>query len=248
MISLRQVLTFLRRSKVIVGIGLVAACVVSTTFWSQVPPSYNAMSSIVLVAPNQMPVVQSSNQAEYQNPLLSFDPGLSTTATILVEKLNSTAAQDELGVTSSSGTELVVTDASQQSSNDFQVVRPFVYVEASADNETEAETLASKTVAKLRADLEAEQVRVGAPRDQLIQVVDVVAPTQAVTSQGARIASAVGGGAASLMVAAAFALYRGRDRLRRQENLENVPAAPQSSDRHELEKSNFDSPTRRIQR
>lgn len=171
-------------------VGLLVTAVMSVFAYVAVAPSFKSEAIVVLVPP-LLGSTDTGPDGEESNPLLMFDSSLSTTALVLVRSLDSEEVQATVGVNSADGSVLEVSDGSLLNPNDFQVVRPFVIINAEARSPDKAIEIVNRTMDRVRDDLRARQEQLRAPPSTYIGFEVVVAPTIPVVDRGSQITAAL---------------------------------------------------------
>jgi hypothetical protein len=104
--------------------GLLLSVALAAITFAVTPPVYTSSGEAVLVLPKQVGANQAN--ANQTNPLINFDPSLSTTAEIMIDGLTSPAVESLINL--APGDSFTVTntnDGGFQSAN--QSVNPFIY-------------------------------------------------------------------------------------------------------------------------
>jgi hypothetical protein len=125
------------------------------------------------------------------NPLLQFGDGLTTTAGIIIQVMNTPAALEQLGAPIG-GPVTITVDSGQSNPNLLNIKGPFMYIQAeSASAETAIGTvLRAQQLA--RDELLKRQDEVGAPPSTFLVLVDVVAASPPQALLGAKWQAAGG--------------------------------------------------------
>lgn len=185
----RAILGLIRRPLVgppvfVLSLGLAAVA------YLQVPAHYASSTTMVLTTPttggtlNQDP----NNPTGLSNPLLHFGDGLRTTASIVIQVLNTPQAQETLGV--QAGTTLVVNDG-RTDPNLLGTNGPFIHIESESKSAADAQLAVSKARQFAQEELARRQQAVGAPPSTFIVAVDVVPPSAPEAQTGAKTQAAV---------------------------------------------------------
>jgi hypothetical protein len=138
--------------------------------YASVPRTYVSTSVLVLT----LPTTGSSQPADLDrprdqiNPLLNFDKGLSTSATILIQAISTPETAAELGVPPGSDTWFEVTNGS--SNPELLITGPFIFIQGNSSTAAGAVDIVRKVEERAR--------------------VEVVQPTEPEAKGGSRIRSA----------------------------------------------------------
>lgn len=203
-----------------IGLPVVAfALAVGALAWFMTTPRFTSNAMLVLTSPTLGGSLSedTSQPSKLTNPLLNFDGGLRTTASILIQVMNTREVSAELGVDGGS-TKLTVDDGSSNPSL-FYTNGPFVNVAAESASEDGASDLVARAEARVRQELLNRQAALGAPLSTYITATDVVLPTppQMTRDKQLKSASAAFAAAFAIGLAVAYGGYRlvTRRRLRR---------------------------------
>jgi hypothetical protein len=192
--------------------------------YASVPRTYVSTSVLVLTLPTTgaSQPADATRARDQINPLLNFDKGLSTSATILIQALSTPETATELGVPPGSDTWFEVTNGS--SNPELLITGPFIFVQGNSGTSAGAIDIVRKVEDRARAELANRQREVQAPSSTYISAVEVVPPTTPETKGGSRVRSAAAAFALGLFgsLAATFAFesvtqYRRRRAERRAE-------------------------------
>jgi hypothetical protein len=119
------------------------------------------------------------------NPLLTFGDGLKTTSAILIQAMNDPDVKAELGAPENSATQITVDDGRTNPSL-LDTTGPFVYIAVDARTAAEASTIVGRAQQRVRAELDARQKELGAPKGTFITAADVspaTVPEQVLTGK-----------------------------------------------------------------
>jgi hypothetical protein len=158
--------------------------------YASVPRTYVSTSVLVLT----LPTTGSSQPADLDrprdqiNPLLNFDKGLSTSATILIQAISTPETAAELGVPPGSDTWFEVTNGS--SNPELLITGPFIFIQGNSGTAAGAVDIVRKVEERARIELANRQREVQAPSSTYISAVEVVQPTEPEAKGGSRIRSA----------------------------------------------------------
>ncbi|WP_203881907.1 hypothetical protein [Planotetraspora kaengkrachanensis] len=106
------------------------------------------------------------------NPLLTFGDGLKTTSAILIQAMNDPDVKAELGAPENGPTQITVDDG-RTNPNLLDTTGPFVYIAVDARTGSEASGIVGKAQQRVRAELDARQKELGAPKGTFITAADV---------------------------------------------------------------------------
>lgn len=186
-----------------VGLSLIMAAVAfAMLVIFLVPLKYKSSAFLVLTTPaaGGTYIENPREPLGQSNPLLLFNDGLRTTATILIHSMNTQDAMRDLGVTpSESSTELVVDDG-RSNPELLGSAGPFIYIEAQATVADDARAVVVRTRQRIRSELNARQKELGAPASTFITVVDVISPTAPTAVVSEKLETAAVALAAGLVV------------------------------------------------
>jgi capsular polysaccharide biosynthesis protein len=152
--------------------GLLMSCVLAAVVFAMVPPKYESGAVAMLVQPK-------SASATF-NPLLAFDPSLTTAAQVVIQSLNTPEVANEVGVLDNQDT-LTISDTDSRNASDFQLTRPFLYVTAQSPSAEKSAALVSRILDEAQVELVERQKALGVSSAKYIRfqgVVDVTTPTK----------------------------------------------------------------------
>lgn len=151
----------------IAAAGLLLTLLAAGIAFASVPVQYISTGSAVLVRPKQVGTAM--------NPLLSFDPSLSTTALILINGLNAPGVPGELGLTP--GKDKFTVQSATSSYAGDQIVQPFINVTAQSPTADGAARIVASVLDRARAGLQDEQKSLGVTRSNYIKFQTLVSAT-----------------------------------------------------------------------
>jgi hypothetical protein len=216
----RTVLVLVRRWYValpvfVLSIGLAAMV------YASIPTVYVSTSVLVLTTPTtggSLPV-DPNHPNGLTNPLLNFDRGLSTSASILIQALSSPEIAAQLGITEGSPTGFKVFNGS--SNPELLTTGPFVFIEGQSSTPEAAQDIVVKVAARARAELANRQKEVEAPESTYITADEIVPRTTPEARKGSKARAAGAAAAVGFIAALSAALgtesfldNRARNRLR----------------------------------
>jgi hypothetical protein len=147
-------------------IGMVVSCVAACLVFNLAPAQYTSTGVAVLVQPRY------SNVGASANPLLNFDPSLSTTALIIVQTLDTAQADDQLGL-EATGDSYTIEQASSADSGAGQIVQPFIYVRTRAHSAEASASIVRMVIDSARQGLVAQQKELDISPQSYIRLNDV---------------------------------------------------------------------------
>jgi hypothetical protein len=220
----KTILMLLRRiyvGPVIIAAALAAASVTS----SLVPLRYESNALLVLTAPTSGGTVANDprDQPGLTNPLLLFNDGLRTTATVLIYSMNTPDVQRELGIEKDGPSTLVVDDG-RSNTELLGSPGPFIYIESDSSSADEAHAVVTRAEERIRAELARRQEALDVPLATFITVVDVVPPSAVVPLIGDKLQA--GGVVLMLVLVVGFLLayaWERRTATRRKRAAANEP-------------------------
>lgn len=193
-----------------------------------VPPRYEVNALLVLTAPTSGGTIafDPRDQPGLTNPLLLFNDGLRTTASVLTMAMNTNDARRSVGVAPQGPTELIVDDG-RSDPDLLGAPGPFIHIEAESPSAEDAHDVVVRTEARLRRDLQLRQESLGVPPSTFITMVRVIAPSSATPVMKYTVQAGGAGFVLSLGVATVIAYAADRIRWRRSERRAGrPPAAP----------------------
>jgi hypothetical protein len=195
--------------------------------YGSVATQYVSTSVLLLTTPRTGPTQRMDARPpnEITNPLLSFDRGLSLSASMLVQNLGTAETAATLGMRPGSGTSYLVTNGS--TNPELLESGPFVFIEGNSVKSQEAQDIVRKVSALATEELADRQRELSAPQSTYITVTEVVPPTtpEARNTQKLRAAGAAGilGMFAGLAAGFAFESIASHQMLRRPSRTDQLP-------------------------
>jgi hypothetical protein len=176
---------------------------VAALVYGAVPTQYVSTSALLLTTPRTGPTEQidAKHPNVISNPLLSFEQGLSLSASMLIQTLGTPETAASLGVSPKSGTSYQVTNGS--TNPELLQSGPFVFVEGTSMTPQEAQDIVRRVTALAAQQLAARQKELNAPPSTYITVTEVVPPTSPEPLNVKKLRAA--GAAAALAVLAGLA-------------------------------------------
>nr|BFE85739.1 hypothetical protein GCM10020093_083400 [Planobispora longispora] len=197
-----------------VGPPLVALSVaVGTLVFFLVPATYSSSAFMVLTTSakgwtlSQDPTKPNG----LSNPLLQFNDGLKTTATILIQSVGAPDVLAELGVKEDGAAEVTVDDG-RTNPDILDISGPYIYVHVTSPSAAEARTIVGKVQKRVNDELMKWQKELGAPPVTYITVADVVPPSAPEASYSDKVQLA--GVATVLSFVGTFSIVYARTRRR----------------------------------
>lgn len=143
-----------------------------------VPLQYQSHSFVVLATPTSGGTLsQDPDQPGGRtNPLLQFNDSLRTTATVLIQSMNTRDAARDLGVVRDGPTEVVINDG-RTNPDLLGSNGPFIYIEGTSTSAREARAVVVRTQERVRDELLRRQIALDAPRSTFITVATVIPTT-----------------------------------------------------------------------
>lgn len=175
----KTVRVLLRRWRVVVPVFVLSVGVAVVMFLS-VRTKYESTGTIVLTPPTEGPRVSTgaTGPVDQVNPLLAFDGSLSTSAAIIIQKLQDPTLQEQL-----------LSDFPQAGYDvsDGKLVGPFIVVVASARTPEQAKAITTMVLDRARAELKLSQDAVKAPASTFITPVSLITPTNGQPRIGGKV-------------------------------------------------------------
>ncbi|WP_432929068.1 hypothetical protein ACQPZZ_04080 [Microbispora sp. CA-135349] len=180
---------------------------VGTFFFT--PVKYQSSALMVLTTSARGATIDPHKTFGLQNPLLGFSDGLKTTATILIQAINTPELRREVGAPKDGPVELTVDDG-RTDPDLLDISGPYIYVSVVASTDGEANRTVAAVQARVRKELNDRQVALGAPKSTFVSLNDVVpiSPPERVTS--VRWKTAAGAFAVALLAGFGVAYALGR--------------------------------------
>ncbi|GLW08795.1 hypothetical protein Misp01_39250 [Microtetraspora sp. NBRC 13810] len=222
------VLVVLRRWYVTIPAFALALAAAAAVYRS-IPTTYVSHAVLVLTAPPSGGVESGNGEVPgtLVNPLLNFDEGLSTTASILIQSLSAPDVAVELGAVPGGPTTYEVTNGS--SNLESLTSGPFVFVSSESRSPEGAREIVLRVMERARTELTERQKELDAPASTYIVVKETVAPTAPQAQRGSQMRAAAAavavGGVASLCAAFAADSFADARRARRRTRTP-TPAPP----------------------
>lgn len=186
----RTVLVVFRRWYITVPAFLLAGAVMLLVY-SVVPVRYVSTAALVLTAPPTGGSSLSPPPEQPQllvNPLLNFDQGLSTSASILIQALRTPELATELGAPPGGATTYEVTNGS--SNPELLTSGPFVFIAGEAATAAQASEIVRRVVERAELELNTRQQALDVPESTFITISQVVTPTTPQAQGGSRTRAA----------------------------------------------------------
>jgi hypothetical protein len=203
----QTVLVVFRRWYVTVP-AFLGALGVAALVYGSVPTQYVSTSVLLLTTPRTGPTeqVDAKHPNAITNPLLNFEPGLSLSASMLIQTLGTPETAASLGISPSDGTSYQVTNGS--TNPELLESGPFVFIEGKSTAPAHAQDIVRRVSAVATENLAERQADVNAPTSTYITLIEVVPPTtpEPLNTRKLRAAGAACALAVSASLAAAFAL------------------------------------------
>ncbi|WP_143737902.1 hypothetical protein [Microbispora sp. GKU 823] len=180
-----------------------------------VPARYQSSALMVLTTSARGATIDPSKTFGLQNPLLGFSDGLKTTATILIQAINTPELRHDVGAPKDGPVELTVDDG-RTDPDLLDISGPYIYVSVVAPTADEASKTVAAVQARVRRELNDRQVALGAPKSTFVSLNDVVPLSQPERVTSVQWKAAGSAFAVSLLVCfgIAYAVAR-RKRIRR---------------------------------
>jgi hypothetical protein len=197
--------------------------------YTSTPDVYVSHSVLVLTTPRTGPSLPANaeRKPDLTNPLLNFDHGLSTSASILIQKLGAAETVATLGADPAGTTRYKVSNGS--SNPELLTSGPFLFIEGESETGAEARQIVRRVAEQAEIALAAQQQALQAPPSTFITMDEVVPPTTPVAEGGNRarpVAAALGVGLAASVFAAYAAESIAVARRRRKGLAAHVAAEP----------------------
>lgn len=220
----KTILGLARRKRLVLPL-LVAALGLAALTVILVPTRYVSSTTMVLTTPTGGGTLSQdpARPTGLTNPLLNFDEGLKTAATIVIHAVNTPERMAALGMRDGSATKITIDDG--RSNLDLLGTNgPFVYIQSEDSTPDAARDVVIHAQELVRTELDERQKALGAPPSTFIKVVDVVSPSAPEPVLGTKWQTA---GATfvlciALGLAGAYAVQRRRERRSR---LDDAPPA-----------------------
>lgn len=156
------------------------------------PTHYQSTAFMVLTTPSAGGTKEPDRPLGQSNPLLLFNDGLRTTASILIQSQNTRDALEQLGQQKDGPTTVIINDGSTNP-DVLGTNGPFIYVEGDSTSFEDARGIVVRAQQRIRDELVARQKALGAPESTFISVVDVTSASEPEALLAAKVkAAAVG--------------------------------------------------------
>jgi hypothetical protein len=196
----------------VVGPPLVAlSLVVGAVAYYVMPTHYKSNVLMVLTTSAKGVSTDPTKQTGLTNPLLQFSDGLKTTASIIIQSMNTPEVRKAVGAPKDGPVALTVDDG-RTDPDLLDISGPYIYVAVDATSADVAKTVAANTYARIGEELDSRQRLLGAPRSTFIMVADVVPISDPVAVTRTRWQVALG--AFVLCLALSFGIAYGRARAK----------------------------------
>jgi hypothetical protein len=214
--------------------AFVLSIALAAAVYGSVKKVYISGAVLVLTEPLTGPSqpADTTKPRDVMNPLLNFDRGLSTSATILIQALSTPETAADLGTPPGGDTWFEVSNGS--TNPELLITGPFIFITGNSTSRDGAKDIVKKVEQRAQVELASRQKQVKAPASTYITAVEVVAPTTGEAAGGSRIRSAAAAGALALLgsLAATFGfesfmqhrVRRRKDRGESGESDDDVPA------------------------
>jgi capsular polysaccharide biosynthesis protein len=150
--------------------GLLLSLILAAIAYSQIPPRYTSRGTAVLLQPQQ-------RRVNPDNPLLSFDKGQNTTASIVVQALSSPQVPAELGLT---GRETFsVKNSGGDGFINIGADQPFISVTAQSSEPTRSPEIVAQVMARAQQELANLQGALQVSKRNNLMLESIIDPTPA---------------------------------------------------------------------
>lgn len=181
----RTVLVLVRRWYVVLP-AIVLSMGAAAVVYTSIPPVYVSSAVLVLATPNtggSVPL-DSDEEPKVINPLLNFNAGLSTSASILIQALSTPEAAARFGVVP--GGETMYRVSNGTTNPELLTQGPFIFVVGESPSAGAARDLVTRVIEEARVEFADAQRAVQAPASTYITMNEVVPPTTAQEKGGSR--------------------------------------------------------------
>ncbi|MEU6414810.1 MULTISPECIES: hypothetical protein [Microbispora] len=208
-----RIILSLLRHKIVGPVAIVLSLSLAVTAFLLIPTRYKASTSLAFFAPPSGGTLSfdPDRPEGLTNPLLQYNDSLRTVAGILIVKMNSSSALQELGITDDSPTKLVVDDG-RSNAELMGIVSngPFVLISVTSNSRAAVSDMMTRVERRMRDELIKEQRALGAPAGTYIAMnrVAVQEPKEILTD---KFQGAAGAFLAALVITLGLA-YAGRNR------------------------------------
>lgn len=189
--------------------GLMVSIAVAGVTFNEVPPTYSSSGIGVLVQPRQQ-------AGRVANPLLNFDPSLSTNAVILIQTLNSPIVQNQVALTARSTYD--VKNVGNSATGD-PGMQPLLYFTTQANDPGESAAMVDRLMSLAGQELVDRQHDLRARPNTYIRFDRVVDPTAPKYVVGSQVAASGAALLAGLLATAGLIIFGERSRQRRAERV-----------------------------
>lgn len=180
---------------------------VGTFFFA--PAKYQSSALMVLTTSARGATIDPQKTYGLQNPLLGFSDGLKTTATILIQAINTPELRREAGAPKDGPVELTVDDG-RTDPDLLDISGPYIYVSVLAPTADQAGKTVAAVQSRVRKELNDRQVALGAPKSTFVSLNDVVPLSAPEEVTSVRWKTAAGAFAVSLLAGFGLAYAVGR--------------------------------------
>ena len=149
--TLRGTVRILLSKWYVVVAGMLFSVLFGVVVFTAVPAQYTSTGLAVLVQPRL------TERGPYTNPLLNFDPSLSTTALVIVQSLDTPGAAEQAGVMSKAESYTVEQAGTDVGGTTGQVVQPFISVKTKASSAARSTELVDAVLGLARQELVDQQ-------------------------------------------------------------------------------------------
>lgn len=151
---------------------LLSLAVAAASFYF-VPVHYTSNVLMVLTTSAKGAFTDPTKPAGLTNPLLQFSDGLKTTASILIQSMNTPDIKSALGAPVGGTTDLVIDDG-RTDPDLLDISGPYIYISVDARTAAQASSVVDKAQTLIRESLDTRQKSLGAPRSTFIMVAGIV--------------------------------------------------------------------------
>lgn len=180
-------LGLVKRRNVAVGMAVASLGLAALVIFA-IPTRYVSVATVVLTTSptNDQSLAGDPNQRPMINPLLNFNEGLKIAVTILVQSMNTPEVLDQLGLAEGSPTSVTISgDGGAEVLGDKG---PFLFFTGQSTVSPDAAKDAVVRAEQLTREVLIDRQRaLNAPESQLISLLFVVPPTEAVADHGVQI-------------------------------------------------------------
>lgn len=162
-----------------IGPPIVALAIAAAALASHLTPLlYQSSAFLVLATPVTGGVLEQdpAKAGGRANPLLLFNDSLRTTATVLIQSMNTRDVERELGLVVNGTTKVTINDG-RTNPELLGSSGPFIYIEGESRTAEAALGVVQRADQRIREELVRRQEALGAPLSTYIAVTYVVAPT-----------------------------------------------------------------------